>query len=196
MEMTQGFIDQVCNQFIARKERALQEKPIDNSQLPAGSAMYYYCDHCHSISDVVPEGWLFLPRYICSQCEGLDKASILEEAKKRYSHARTHREAKIPIDTKMEYVRGDEQGCDDCWRACVTLDSGEVLLAVGKTTKEAQDKMQERLDEHARYEALPPIAKLKEIAAKKHILSNDVEKAIRLIYGLLDKHADTFRFPQ
>lgn len=45
---------------------------FDNSQLPAGSPMLYFCEHCGWISDIVTEEWFAgTPRTICTECQGM-----------------------------------------------------------------------------------------------------------------------------
>lgn len=56
--------------------------PIENSSLPAGSPMYFYCSACGHLADVKPEDWFLTgPRRFCSECEGLVDRGWLPEIK-------------------------------------------------------------------------------------------------------------------
>lgn len=51
---------------------------IDNSSLPAGSPMYFYCNYCSHLSDTLPEGYLSRPSHICAECKALKDAGWLQ----------------------------------------------------------------------------------------------------------------------
>lgn len=51
-----------------RRARAMQEGQRQNSQLPAGSPMYFYCSCCGLESEVLPETYVDPPKKICAQC--------------------------------------------------------------------------------------------------------------------------------
>ena len=55
------------------KERKEKNKGagIDNSKLPAGSSMYYYCEFCGEHTQTVPEGYWGKIKTICTPCETL-----------------------------------------------------------------------------------------------------------------------------
>jgi len=53
------------------ERRANRPVPVDNSSLHAGSKMYFYCHSCGALADLKPETYLFPPRDLCSECEGL-----------------------------------------------------------------------------------------------------------------------------
>lgn len=67
-------------QFVQRKKYAIENPPIDNSKLPVGSPMYFYCQECGIIVETLPEDYLFPPRNICSQCAGLIEQGWLHQA--------------------------------------------------------------------------------------------------------------------
>jgi hypothetical protein len=55
-----------------RRKRMMHEGHIDNSELYAGSDMYYYCKYCGILSDQLPETWwLNPPSRICDHCQTL-----------------------------------------------------------------------------------------------------------------------------
>lgn len=49
--------------------KANRPKRINNSDLRAGSPMYFYCNHCGATSDVLPENFISRPRHICDNCQ-------------------------------------------------------------------------------------------------------------------------------
>lgn len=61
-----------------REENAGKER-INNSRLPAGDPMYYYCKACGGLADALPEGW-FLggPKKLCDECQALKDLGWLE----------------------------------------------------------------------------------------------------------------------
>ena len=61
-----------------RRMESVQAKRIDNSELPAGSSMYFYCISCGGISDVLPENYISIPRKICAECQALKDLGWLE----------------------------------------------------------------------------------------------------------------------
>ena len=67
-------------QFVERKRIAPER--IDNSKLKAGSLMLYYCHHCGTHTETLPEDHLFSPWRICSQCVGLIEQGWMEEARR------------------------------------------------------------------------------------------------------------------
>lgn len=61
---------------------------IDDSRLPAGSSMHFYCRVCGYLSDTLPEGYWGTPRKYCSDCKelkdanpGLTDSTLKEEAR-------------------------------------------------------------------------------------------------------------------
>jgi hypothetical protein len=58
---------------------------IDNSSLPAGSAMYYYCWACGSQTAVKAEGWYQNPPpHHCPNCSDLLKAGLIAAGMDEY----------------------------------------------------------------------------------------------------------------
>jgi hypothetical protein len=53
-------------QFVERKQNPPHH--IDNSSLPAGSSMYYYCKACEHQSDVLGECHSEPPEAFCTEC--------------------------------------------------------------------------------------------------------------------------------
>lgn len=55
-----------------RREASMQAGHINNSNLYAGSPMYYYCKYCGALTDTLPENWwVSLPKKICDDCQTL-----------------------------------------------------------------------------------------------------------------------------
>lgn len=52
-------------------------KQIDNSRLPAGSAMYYYCRFCGDHTETLPEGHVSRPKTICNPCKHLNDLGLI-----------------------------------------------------------------------------------------------------------------------
>jgi hypothetical protein len=44
---------------------------IRNETLHAGSAMYFYCEICGWLADLMPEGFISRPRHVCTECQFL-----------------------------------------------------------------------------------------------------------------------------
>lgn len=62
------------------KRRYNPPPQIDNSKLHAGEPMYFYCQHCHGISDIKPEEYLGTVRKVCGECQILIDAGNLKLA--------------------------------------------------------------------------------------------------------------------
>lgn len=58
-------------QFIDRVFHAWEHGQIDNSRLPAGSPMIYYCRACGCVSASLPECHLGPPPRYCSDCNDM-----------------------------------------------------------------------------------------------------------------------------
>jgi hypothetical protein len=67
--------------------KALQERrdnppeKIDNSTLYAGSDMYYYCQSCGHLVDILPENWdprFTQPKRLCDECQALKNLGWLK----------------------------------------------------------------------------------------------------------------------
>jgi hypothetical protein len=70
------------------KRLAKRPEQINNSRLPAGSAMYFYCKICGHFSDMLPESYTCRPQQYCDDCTDLKKvnpditdASLVQMAK-------------------------------------------------------------------------------------------------------------------
>lgn len=74
--------DAALDQFRRRAKYASKQTNYDNGNLPAGSPVYVYCEHCGILLERLPEDYLFPPLKECSQCTGLKKQGWLNEAKK------------------------------------------------------------------------------------------------------------------
>ncbi len=60
-----------------RKENA-KKKQIKNSDLPAGSPMYFYCNSCNGLADTKPECYVNPPKQLCDECQALKDLDWLE----------------------------------------------------------------------------------------------------------------------
>ena len=69
------------DQFLQRRQRAVQESRQANRHCPAGSPMHFYCKECEILIEVIDEIYLFPPYKTCSQCKGLVGEGWLDEAK-------------------------------------------------------------------------------------------------------------------
>ncbi len=70
-------------QFVRRVIFASTHEKYDSEELPAGSPIYVYCQHCGILIERLPEDYLFPPSGECSQCVGLKKQGWLEEAENK-----------------------------------------------------------------------------------------------------------------
>lgn len=59
-----------------RREKYKDKKPIDNSSLYAGSAMYFDCPGCNG-PIVVPESYITKPEF-CRECQALVNIGWME----------------------------------------------------------------------------------------------------------------------
>jgi hypothetical protein len=58
--------------------RANVPKQINNSELYAGSPMYFYCQCCGHQSDVLPEAYfLSTPRELCKECQAMSDRGLI-----------------------------------------------------------------------------------------------------------------------
>ena len=51
---------------------------IDNSALPAGAPMYYYCHSCGHLAAALPESHLERPPQLCDECQAMKDLGWLE----------------------------------------------------------------------------------------------------------------------
>jgi len=61
-----------------KRRRASKPERIDNSRLPAGSPMTYYCIGCGHPSCVLPEAHIKKPSTLCRECWALKEVGWLE----------------------------------------------------------------------------------------------------------------------
>jgi NAD-dependent SIR2 family protein deacetylase len=54
-----------------RRKKSKLEIKIDNSSLPAGSPMYFYCHMCGQLAEVLPEDFTSKPKKHCDECQKL-----------------------------------------------------------------------------------------------------------------------------
>lgn len=64
-------LDVAMAQFKKRKEANAKVEQVNNSDLPAGSPMYFYCLYCGGLTDCLPESYIGKPRRVCEPCEVL-----------------------------------------------------------------------------------------------------------------------------
>lgn len=61
------------------ERRANPPAKIDNSSLPAGSSMYYYCMACGHLADIKSEAWFMVaPNKLCPECHAMAELGWLE----------------------------------------------------------------------------------------------------------------------
>lgn len=61
-----------------KKRRAHPPKQIRNSDLRAGSDMYFYCDSCGHLADTKPESYTTPVKRLCGECNELKTLGWLE----------------------------------------------------------------------------------------------------------------------
>lgn len=71
-----------CRMFARRKLANRNEERMNNSALPAGSPMYYYCKGCDDHIITLPEGHRSFVYTICTGCEVLKEHGLLKELMK------------------------------------------------------------------------------------------------------------------
>ena len=75
---------EVClKTFSERYAEASQSKHYDNSSLPAGSPMFYYCKHCGVHTETLPESHWGAAKTVCDACKVLVDHGLIPEAVKR-----------------------------------------------------------------------------------------------------------------
>ncbi len=62
---------------LARLRIRLENKPtqMNNSSLPAGSPMFFYCEICGHESDRLPESYTTSPNKLCTPCRELKEVN-------------------------------------------------------------------------------------------------------------------------
>ena len=66
------------NALADRRKENEGKKKIDNSDLPTGSPMYYYCKACGSLADKLSELHTSTPKKLCDECQALQNLDWLE----------------------------------------------------------------------------------------------------------------------
>jgi hypothetical protein len=63
--------------FRLRSQRNSRKRRVDNSNLRAGSPMYYYCTCCGE-EQVLPEDHTEAPKAVCDACKPLRDHSLID----------------------------------------------------------------------------------------------------------------------
>jgi len=63
--------------FKERKAANASRERIDNSRLPAGSPMHYYCRFCGDATETLPECHLSQPITCCDPCHFLHQRGLI-----------------------------------------------------------------------------------------------------------------------
>lgn len=77
MIMTETKITRKGKEFALKalqERRKNKPKKINNSSLPAGSAMYFYCETCGHVAETLPEDYspgVNTPKQFCDECQAL-----------------------------------------------------------------------------------------------------------------------------
>lgn len=58
--------------------RSNKPEQFNNSRLPAGAPMYWYCEGCGHLSDILPESYITTPKKLCKECKALKECGWLE----------------------------------------------------------------------------------------------------------------------
>lgn len=74
--------EEALKRFELRKRLFAFVGQIDNSTLPAGSPMYFYCWHCGDLTDELPEEYLVNPKRVCEPCEEMISRGLIVDAVK------------------------------------------------------------------------------------------------------------------
>jgi len=81
---------EVARQSFIRRYLEFAGKQIDNSSLPAGSPMYYYCHGCGIQVAVLPETWfLNAPPNYCESCKIFADHGLINELIKEAQNAKS-----------------------------------------------------------------------------------------------------------
>lgn len=62
-----------------RKRRKNKPEQKNNALLYAGSPMYYYCESCGHLSDMLPENHVGEPKRLCDECQALKDLGWLKK---------------------------------------------------------------------------------------------------------------------
>jgi hypothetical protein len=75
--MDSTFNVEVALEQFAKRKALNRGKEIDNSSLPAGSSMYYYCKFCGEHTVTLPEAHFGAPKVICDPCGKLNDHGLI-----------------------------------------------------------------------------------------------------------------------
>lgn len=64
-------VEVAMKQYKKRVEENSKKEHVDNSSLPAGSPMVFYCKKCGVHTDTLPELYVGRPQTICDACQVL-----------------------------------------------------------------------------------------------------------------------------
>lgn len=68
--------------FVERYSATEGKERTDNSSLPAGSPMFYYCRHCREHTETLPESHVRAPKTVCDPCKVLQDHGLVPRALK------------------------------------------------------------------------------------------------------------------
>ncbi|MBI2446440.1 MAG: hypothetical protein HYV51_01295 [Parcubacteria group bacterium] len=67
------------NALVKRRQENAKKERINNSSLPAGSPIYFYCKSCGGLADTLPESYFIsTPKKLCDECQALKDLGWLE----------------------------------------------------------------------------------------------------------------------
>jgi hypothetical protein len=70
---------EVSSEEFFKRYQAKKDNMVNNSSLPAGSPMYYYCNGCCTLVATIPEGsWNHSRSKYCGSCEQLSEMGAIE----------------------------------------------------------------------------------------------------------------------
>ena len=69
-------VEVAMEQYEKRKKK-YEGKQINNSSLPAGSSMHYYCRFCGAPTETLPESHICRSKTICDPCEILHAHGLI-----------------------------------------------------------------------------------------------------------------------
>lgn len=76
---TENDIEFALKALTKRRQENAKKERIDNSSLPAGSPMHFYCQGCGGLADILQENhFLSTPKKLCSECQALKNLGWLE----------------------------------------------------------------------------------------------------------------------
>lgn len=99
-----------CRMFVKRKIDNREKHRENNSSLPAGSPMFYYCRHCDDHLITLHEGHRTSVYTTCTPCDVLKKNGILPELVKLVEGDADAVEAKVGKFIKEVLVDAKNDG--------------------------------------------------------------------------------------